>query len=291
MDGPAAHIWTRTIQAPNGRLYYNDGDDLVISVWVKFDQEFIDRIGAGGYGPAPIVNQNTPYIAGHDPFGLYLYQDGRLTFAIDPGIVEDRIFLSINVADYIDQWFNIIASYKYLDKVEIFINGQLINQTPATIKPETLTNYPIAIGCIHEYTTEGLEIDEVRIYNRILSIDEINELSDNDLDGDNIYNQVDNCPLVSNPDQADSDGDGIGDACDDGGSPDLPPISISCWDLNENSIKDPEEDIDGDGAIDVLDCGTHCWDLDGNGFGSDDEDIDDNGIFDADDCIGTDGTP
>ncbi len=29
---------------------------------------------------------------------------------------------------------------------------------------------------------------------------------------------------------------------------------ISCWDLNENGIGDPEEDINGDGVVDVQDC-------------------------------------
>jgi OmcA/MtrC family decaheme c-type cytochrome len=29
---------------------------------------------------------------------------------------------------------------------------------------------------------------------------------------------------------------------------------FSCWDLNENGIKDPEEDLNGDGVVDVLDC-------------------------------------
>jgi OmcA/MtrC family decaheme c-type cytochrome len=29
---------------------------------------------------------------------------------------------------------------------------------------------------------------------------------------------------------------------------------FSCWDLNENGIKDPEEDLNADGVVDVLDC-------------------------------------
>ena len=32
------------------------------------------------------------------------------------------------------------------------------------------------------------------------------------------------------------------------------PAGISCWDLNENGIKDPEEDMNKDGAVDVMDC-------------------------------------
>jgi hypothetical protein len=38
-----------------------------------------------------------------------------------------------------------------------------------------------------------------------------------------------------------------------GGSPG--PDGISCWDLNENGVGDlPDEDINGDGVVDVLDC-------------------------------------
>ena len=29
---------------------------------------------------------------------------------------------------------------------------------------------------------------------------------------------------------------------------------LACWDLNENGVKDPEEDLNGDGEVDVLDC-------------------------------------
>lgn len=46
------------------------------------------------------------------------------------------------------------------------------------------------------------------------------------------------------------------------------PAGISCWDLNENGIADPEEDIDGNGVVDVEDClgsavGAY-WKLGGN---------------------------
>ena len=29
---------------------------------------------------------------------------------------------------------------------------------------------------------------------------------------------------------------------------------VNCWDLNENGVKDPEEDLNGDGEVDVVDC-------------------------------------
>ncbi len=82
----------------------------------------------------------------------------------------------------------------------------------------------------------------------------------------------------------------------------------SCWDLNEDGIGDPSEDINGDGNFDELDCDSHmgpagptgpegpagadgisCWDLDGDGQGDPEEDVNDDGAFNALDCAGTPG--
>jgi len=46
--------------------------------------------------------------------------------------------------------------------------------------------------------------------------------------------------------------DGVAGAAGAAGPPGAD--GISCWDLNENGIADPEEDINGDGVVDVLDC-------------------------------------
>ncbi|MFY1113097.1 MAG: tail fiber protein, partial [Methanosarcinaceae archaeon] len=63
---------------------------------------------------------------------------------------------------------------------------------------------------------------------------------------------------------------------------------ISSWDLNENGIADPEEDINGDGVINVSDAqgprGISCWDLNENGIADPEEDINEDGVvnvFDA----------
>lgn len=104
------------------------------------------------------------------------------------------------------------------------------------------------------------------------------------------------------------------------GEPGLtPPAGISgtpCWDVNGNTFGDPQEDINGDNAFNVLDCqgaagepgpvgppgddrpvgddgqnGVDCWDLNGNGVNNASEDINADGQFNALDCQGSQGPP
>ena len=92
---------------------------------------------------------------------------------------------------------------------------------------------------------------------------------------------------------------------------------VNCWDLNGNGLEDAEEDVNGDGQVDVLDCqgvagaagldgqdgqdgqdgedgrigragadGLHCWDLNGNSLEDPDEDVNGDGAVDSLDCRG-----
>jgi len=111
--------------------------------------------------------------------------------------------------------------------LEIYVNGNLVGQVAtafSSIEPDEYDGRPqgddIFIGDFRglgspTYTFNG-SIDEVRIYDRALSEDEIQALLDDvqDDDGDGVANGDDNCPTTPNSDQADSDGDGVGDACD-----------------------------------------------------------------------------
>lgn len=74
---------------------------------------------------------------------------------------------------------------------------------------------------------------------------------------------------------------------------------INCWDINQNHINDPYEDINNDGLFSPLDCigqqgntgsnGFNCWDLNQNHINDPAEDLNNDGLFSSLDCIGAQG--
>ena len=78
-------------------------------------------------------------------------------------------------------------------------------------------------------------------------------------------------------------------ACDD-----VEPAAL-CWDLDGDLECSDDEDVNGDGACDVMDCmgmeGLSCWDTNADGLCDPEEDLDGDGACTAFDCQGPDGEP
>ena len=105
-------------------------------------------------------------------------------------------------------------------------------------------------------------IDDVRIYNRVLSPGEIQDLYQ-DTDGDGTDESTDNCPGIPN-DQINSDGDTLGDVCD------------NC----PNDANPSQNDTDGDGF------GNECDNCPSD-YNPDQADSDSDGIGDVCDTTAT----
>ena len=168
-------------------------------------------------------------------------------------------------------WHHLVG-VKNSTHVSIFVDGVLANSKEAVFAMHT-NNEPVRIGRLARYGYFSGKIDEVAIYNRALTAEEIQQHYQNGLAGlgylsDGIGDACDNCPTISNPDQADFDGDGIGDACD--------------------------EDVDNDGYTDGEDAFPYDpteWadnDIDGIGDNADPDD-DNDGLTDSEEqALGTD---
>jgi len=152
-----------------------------------------------------------------------------------------------------NQWYHVVGIYNGTDLL-IYVNGILEGSN--NIGPVIASTGPASLRIGNNLQSDhggkgvfdGL-IDEVAIYDRALSAEEIQQHYQNGLNGfgyqsDGIGDACDNCPLTFNPDQSDADNDGIGDACDSLASGGSAPLVT-------NPEANPEK-IPNDGSTNVI---------------------------------------
>ncbi len=264
-----------TLNGISGQL---PSDEMTISAWVCLDNLS---------GAKVIYNCNN------------WWEDGLFHFQTYNDHIEFAVWgydaLSVQGFTEANSWYHVAAVYSNSNSnstIKLYINGE---EAAVMAADQTLQVDLSKAACIAAWDN-GTEIermfsgdmDELRVYNRMLSDVDIAELYDSDgdgvrniddpfpydpeddVDGDSIGGDVDNCPLTFNPRQDDTDGDGIGNACDE-------------------YPNDPDNDIDGDGISgDIDNCPyTHNPrqdDADGDGIGDTcDDDSDNDGVIDNND--------
>ena len=133
-----------------------------ISLWFKTSADFSANYGSQGY----LISQNGKYRSylsvvgnGTVPYWIYGETDS-----------QDDYFVAIDGAAPVDAWSHIVVSF-YNKTAKTYLNGELIQTEPVTDSSLTLTR----IGGRTEEFFNG-KIDDVRIYDRALLEDEIQQL-------------------------------------------------------------------------------------------------------------------
>lgn len=195
----------------NGNAYMDIGNQnilniselITISVWIKPFQDSLN----GGYSTI-IAKSETCRHAGN--YNLLLFDD-NLWFSYYDGVGSDKIYLR-EYQFQANHWYHLVIQYNYKSfEIKLFINGQIINgswlaqRNPVKNIPQFTENV-LSIGAsivsfpegeCSEYEVGSPHmffygiIDDVRIYNSILSEMDINELYGNSAEYKSCYEILD----------------------------------------------------------------------------------------------------
>ncbi|MBS2099934.1 LamG-like jellyroll fold domain-containing protein [Carboxylicivirga linearis] len=150
-------------------LDINNNESFSVSLWLKQEGANTDKYFLSKYNPS--LGSNGAYGFGTGYTGdayswLYFNDDGG---------TENRGAIELNDGN----WHHYVAVYKPGESISIFIDNQLDIQQTVSYTGNTTNSTDLFIGCganIAQYFTGSL--DDIRIYKRALSTEEINGLYD-----------------------------------------------------------------------------------------------------------------
>ncbi len=81
-------------------------------------------------------------------------------------------------ADYLNQWVHLVGTFKASEYVRLYVNGDLVDEDTSDVVSTITYEYPLVVGARANMDQSHFDgtIDEVHIYNRSLSDDEVQQL-------------------------------------------------------------------------------------------------------------------
>ena len=258
--------------------YLFDGLDDFISVTSSASLESTNE----GYAITSWVLIDELYRSGSFNWGIILSKQRQFASILysGGGFSTCNEFLPTANPLPLDKWMYVAISYdREAGVFSAYIDGELV--TIPCVNP-VINQNDLLIGLDPFGVSEFLNgtIDDIRIYNRPLSLEEIQDLEgcnsgiiiQPDRDEDGIADATDNCIEIQNPNQVDLDNDGAGTACD---CDDTEATGADCTDGCQYFYFDNDGDTFGGQMDSVLACVAPTGYVN-NRMDCDDEDINKN---------------
>lgn len=149
------------------------GEEFSLSLWVKrpktASKGYLSVIG--NYGFDDSYFSSFAISLGSEDGGRRLW-----VYMQDESDEKNPNFMPGNID--LDKWHHLVLMYDY-GKSRLFVDGVEQMSFVTRRGPLRVMNEPLQIACtkfLNKWRRSDLQLDEIRLYNRVLSLDEINEL-------------------------------------------------------------------------------------------------------------------
>lgn len=160
------------IDCGNDRSLNQHFSSMSISAWIRPNTIINNELGT--------IVAKWGFHENRDQFGIWINPTYKIVAAFSaPGTMEEGIFSSMSLVP--DNWYHIVASWSRSGEIRIYINGKLDKvgrQAGRGINTRSDLSLKIGRQLVRKNRAYKGYIDEMRIYGRALSDEEVNALYD-----------------------------------------------------------------------------------------------------------------